>query len=249
LLSINLAKKHAKAITINTDKFGKEILNSICNDVEIIENLNRFDNLDINRWSIPKIYIINFQKVDFCHIDHDVFLFKEPPVFSNVDFVSQEIEDSMGFQSFYKDLYLNYINNNNNKISEIFIEAYNQHIFGGINCGYLDFKNLDIAKEWSNFAINVNDLFVKNFRWIDCCLVEQFTLYVLYKKHNYNIRNLFNNPVSEELRKKNSLGYVHLMTGKNEKTFKKTISILKKDCNLEYEKLISVQNKFQSSLV
>jgi hypothetical protein len=176
-----------------------------------------------------------------------VFLFKDPPDFQNVDFISQEIEDSIEFRSFYKNLYLNYINNNDN-ISDIFTEVYNQNIFGGINCGYLDFKNLDISKNWANFAISVNHSFVKNFRPIDCCLVEQFTLYVLYKKYNYNVKNLFNS-FSEELRKKNSIGYVHLMTEKNKKTFEKTITILQRDYSIEYEKLINYKNKFQSFLV
>jgi len=242
-LSIEYIKNYSNNILIYTDSFGEQVCNDLFNrEIEIINSLDEFENLDINRWSIPKLYTINKQKSEFCHLDHDVFLLKNIPSYDNVDFTIQSEEKNNGFQEFYKGLVFHYISNNNNIPNIILDYILNKEkICKGINCGYLDFYNIEIAKQWTDFAINLNNIYIKNFRWIDCCFVEQFTLYLLTKENNYKYKTLFDFDKNDNYTN-NNIGYIHLMTAKKEQFLKVSTQaekILKKN---NYERFLKLEN-------
>ena len=187
------------------------------------------------------MYTINEQDSEFCHIDHDVFLLKEIPFYKNVDFVVQSKEQNANFQKFYKELLINYISNNTS-VPNIILDYINKgKTCKGINCGYLDFYNIEIAKEWASFAIKLNNIYTKNFRHIDCCFVEQFSLYILSKKYSYNYKTLFDFDNNDNYAN-NNIGYIHLMTAKEEQFLKVTTQaekILKKN---NYERFLKLEN-------
>ena len=241
-LSIEYIKNYSKKIIIYTDSIGKQVCDFIFNkEIEIVNNLDRFGNLDLNRWSIPKLYTINEQDSEFCHIDHDVFLLKEIPFYKNVDFVAQSKEQNANFKKFYKELLMNCISNNTD-VPNIILDYINKgKACKGINCGYLDFYNIDIAKQWTDFAINLNNIYIKNFRHIDCCFVEQFSLYALSIENNYNYKTLFDFDNNDNYAN-NDIGYIHLMTAK-EGSFLKVLTqaenILKKN---NYQRFLKLEN-------
>lgn len=247
-LSIEYIKNYSKKITIYSDYIGKQICDFIFNkEIEVINNLDKFDNLDFNRWSIPKLYTINEQDSEFCHLDHDVFLLKNIPSYDNVDFTIQSEEKNNDFQEFYKGLVLHYISNNNDIPNIILDYILNKgKICKGINCGYLDFYNIEIAKQWTDFAINLNNIYTKKFRHIDCCFVEQFSLYILSKEYDYNYKTLFDFDNNDNYAN-NNIGYIHLMTAKKEnflKVMTQAEKILKKNNYEIFRKLENYKNFF-----
>ena len=114
LLSIHLAKQQSKNIKIYTDDFGKFILNKFFSDLEIDTSIiNQFNNLQKEKWSIPKLYSINNEKKPFIHIDHDVFMW-DPIILLNENFdITVQNEEIGGlFPSMYKTSFYRYFNNN-----------------------------------------------------------------------------------------------------------------------------------------
>jgi hypothetical protein len=217
LLSIELVQKHAKTIEIYTDSFGQELFKHILNkDVaKINTNLETFKNLNVYRWSVPKLYTMNHQKSEFCHIDHDVFLFKKIPLSKNIDFIAQCLEKNDNYKNFYKHLSFHYLYHNNNIPKPILEFIFNKkNNYRGFNCGYLDFYNIDVCKEWTNFALNLNNIYTNNFRGIDNVFIEQFSLYMLSKKNKYIYKTLFDFENKDDYNY-NKLGYTHLMTLKH----------------------------------
>jgi hypothetical protein len=236
LLSIELTKKFGQKICIYTDNHGYKILDKFNLDVEFnINILNTLDTLDINRWSIPKLYTIYNQKSPFYHIDHDVFLWEKPQFNSNYQIIVQNIEHGDFFSNLYKLSFNRYINNNS-IILENFINYNND--FGGFNCGYLEINDINISRQWSEFALNFNDTFINNFDLIDCILIEQFSLYYLYKQYNLNIGNLLEILDNDEnVIFPPKIKYTHLMGSK------KSIEILEKIEKKIYQLNINLYNK------
>jgi hypothetical protein len=241
LLSIHLTKKLASNITIYTDTFGENILKKFNLNINInTKIINQFDNLSLEKWSIPKLYTINDQQNPHCHIDHDVFLWSEMPEFQNeCDIVTQNIEVELFFTKYYKESFYRFFENNESIPIDL-LSCLETNDFGGYNCGYLDIYNIDVSKEWTDFAINMHNCFVQNFTWSDCTLVEQFSLYFLSKKNNYKIDSItkvdfLSDDGGDFLYKPNfDFKYTHLMKEKeNPEIIHKVEKIIQKlDINL-----------------
>lgn len=245
LLSVELVKQFADTICIYTDNYGKEILTKFNLDVKINTNIiNKLDNLDIKRWSIPKLYTIKNQNKPYCHIDHDVFLWEKPNIKNNYQVITQNIENGDFFGNIYKKSFNNYINNNSTILDD-FVNYSDTNIFGGFNCGYIDMYDMDISKQWSNLSLNLNDTFINNFTWDDCILIEQFTLFYLYKKYNLNIGELLKVDYNYDNYKSNNIKYTHLMRSKKSKEilYKVEQNIYKLNLKL-YNKLLINKNFF-----
>jgi hypothetical protein len=212
LLSLELVKKQSNNIIIYTDNYGKEILNKLDLNVEINTSILHDLEMHYLRWSIPKLYVINSQKEPCCHIDHDVFLWGKMPDL-NGDITVQNLEKSNFYASFYKRSFMRYIINNNNINDDLLKEASGED-FAGYNCGYLDIKNIDASKKWTDFAIEIDNNFQNGFEWIDCTLIEQYSLYYLSNKLNLKISKLFGNGRYDVLQNQEYLNYTHLMSEK-----------------------------------
>jgi len=219
LLSVNLIKQYASDIIIYTDEYGELILKKFFKtDINIETSLLNNLNLDVSRWSIPKLYVINKQSQPFLHIDHDVFLWEKIENFSNYDITVQSFEINSNFYSFYKELFINFISNNK-KIHPFFYNHLINDDYAGYNCGYLNVYNLDLAKEWTEFAINLNNVYLNKFRPIDCTFVEQFSLYLIIKKYNFLANEIISMITYEEtlelnLKYNNIIKFTHLMGSK-----------------------------------
>jgi hypothetical protein len=242
LLSIELAKKYAKNIYIYTDNFGETVLKNFNLDINFNTNIvNNLQNLNILRWSIPKLYVIREQSEPFCHLDHDVFLWDNVFLNNNYQLIAQNIEYGGFFSKLYRKSFDRFINNNSTVPGELmnFISSESKD-FGGFNCGYLDIYDIELSKKWVNFALNLNDCFIKNFTWNDCILIEQFSLYYLYKNYNLNIGTLLNlNKETVEIEMPENMKYTHLMKAKNDNNILQKVenNINKLNNNL-YNKLI-----------
>lgn len=250
LLSVHLVKKQASDITIYTDIFGEILIKHFFKDIRIdTQIVSQFDNLQLDRWSIPKLYTINAQKDAHCHIDHDVFLWTKIPEFEEKnDIIVQNIEINGLFPNFYKTNFYRFFENNENIHADL-LECLETEDFGGYNCGYIDVYNIDISKQWTDFAIDLNNSFINNFTWDDCTLVEQFTLYFLSKKYNYKIGHITEvdylsiDSADFSYRPSFNFKYTHLMREKkNPEIINKIEKILQKlDTNL-YNKLYDIQH-------
>jgi hypothetical protein len=225
LLSIHLMKKQSREIIIYTDTFGEMILKKFNLDVEINNIvINQFNNLDVKKWSIPKLYTINAQKEPFLHIDHDVLIWDTINYTNlnnnNCDILLQNEEVGGLFPLMYKLSFLRYFRNNENIPADLLDCLDDNQYFGGYNCGYLDINNIEISKKWSNFAIDIANSFVNNFIWDDCILVEQFSLFFLSKKYNFNIGTitqvdyLSETSANFEYKPKTDFRYTHIMREK-----------------------------------
>jgi hypothetical protein len=228
LLSIELVKKISSNIEIHTDEYGELILKKFFNDIDIKIDILKNIDFHVDRWSIPKLYTINSQKEPFCHIDHDVFLWEETPIYDSIDIVSQsyenefqkEFNDPEFFSKFYKELFVNYISYNDN-IEPIFAELLLNGKYAGYNCGFLDIYNVDASKKWTDFAIKLNSNYKNNFRPDDCAFVEQLSLYIIANKFNFKMDELI--PIIKyetygriDLKSGNNLKYTHLMGSKKD---------------------------------
>lgn len=224
LLSIELVKKQSKNITVYTDEYGELILKKFFNDIEI--NIDILKNIDfsIERWSMPKLFVMNEQKESFCHIDHDVFIWERIPE-RNCDVLTQSLENDdlqkqHCFSKFYKEIFMNFISNNR-YIDPLLAKHVENHDYAGYNCGFLDFYNLDLCKQWTEYAITLHKNYFNNFRHIDCAFVEQFTLYAIVKHFNFKAEELismifYENDGKIEMKYENNIKYTHLMASKKD---------------------------------
>jgi hypothetical protein len=222
LLSIELIKKQSRNIVIYTDEYGKLILKKFFNDIEI--NIDILKNVDFHtdRWSIPKLLVMNEQNEPFCHIDHDVFLWEEISE-RNCDVLTQSLENenqkNHNFSKFYKEIFMNFISNNR-YVDAILIKHLENNDYAGYNCGFLDFYNLESCKKWTEYAIKLHNNYFNNFRHVDCVFIEQFTLYAIVKHFNFKVEELFptihyDNTDKFEIKNDNNIKFTHLMGSKN----------------------------------
>jgi hypothetical protein len=216
-------KKQSREIIIYTDTFGEMILKKLNVDVEINNIIiNQFNNLDVKKWSIPKLYTINAQKDPFLHIDHDVLIWDRIDYKNDNDYdiILQNEEIGGLFPLMYKLSFLRYVKNNENIPADLLDCLEDDKYFGGYNCGYLDINNIEVSKKWSNFGIDMSNSFVNNFIWDDCVLVEQFALFFLSKKNNFNIGTitqvdyLTETSANFEYKPKMDFRYTHIMREK-----------------------------------
>jgi hypothetical protein len=235
VLSVILVKKNARTISIYTDTVGAIILNEIFSDINInTEILNTLNDLSIVKWSIPKLYTIQSQTKPFCHLDHDVFLWDVMPHFEKCDIVTQSAEITKNFAGMYQKSFENYKQHN------LVIDELNEcKEFYGYNCGYLDIYNIDVSNQWVDFALKIEKSFNKNFQWIDCILVEQFSLNFISKKKSFKIEKLFNDIENIDV----NIKYTHLMGAKQKKFILNEVEkkILKLDLHT-YIKLLNFKN-------
>jgi hypothetical protein len=238
LLSIELTKKISKNIIIYTDWYGELILKKFYSDIEInIELLNSLNLSDTNRWSIPKLYVINKQTQPFCHIDHDIFLWSKINNNSSYDIITQNIEQGSFYSDFYKNQITEYLKYN--PINDLFLYTIKKQKFEGYNCGYLDIYNLECSKRWTDFALDLNNNY-KNFQSINCTIVEQFSLFAIAKFYNYKIGYLINEPMNnKDLSMTIDGKFTHLMMAKNDTIVFEVIknNLLKENSSL-YNKFI-----------
>jgi hypothetical protein len=241
LFSIELLKKQNANIKIYTDDYGKNFLKNLNIDIELDTNIvNNFENLDVKKWSIPKLYVIKNQSEEVCHIDHDVFLWEPQKNLTHYDIVTQNFENSEFYFGFYKELHTHYINNAENVSKEL--KEFNY--FAGYNCGYIDIFNVSIAKKWVDFGIDLSNN-LKKFRWKDCSFIEQFSLYFLSKKNNnFKIGYLFDAFNNASYHPETERKYTHLMGQKDffsDTTLIVTNALKKINFNL-YKKLIDLKS-------
>ena len=146
LLSIELTRKISKNITIYTDWYGELILKKFYSDIEInVTLLNSLNLTDVDRWAIPKLYVMNRQTEPFCHIDHDVFLWEEINMSFDYDIITQCLEKDSYYENFYKQQLIDYLQYN--PINDLFLNLIKNQQFAGYNCGYIDVYNLDCDKQ------------------------------------------------------------------------------------------------------
>ena len=247
LLSVSLSKNYASKIIIYTDYYGKFILSRILDDVSFnTEILNIYCNsLSIDRWAVPKLYVMNNQKKPFVHIDHDVFLWENVlNIGTESNLVVQSFEFDNFFPGFYKELFVNYISNNENK-HDFLINHLIENDFAGYNCGFINAKDIDFIKKWTDFGIDLNNNYKNNFRFIDCTFVEQFALYVLVKEFNIKIQEIIPMVSYEKdgeilLEYEDKSKYTHLMGAKNKPETAKKIENKLKDLFPDiYNKLLN----------
>jgi hypothetical protein len=246
LLSVSLSKKYASKITIYTDDYGKFILSRIIDNVILdTDILNKYCNsLSIERWAIPKLYVMNNQNKPFLHIDHDVFLWENILNINDHDLIVQSFEFNGFFPIFYKELFINYISNNENK-HDFLTNHLIENDFAGYNCGFINAKNINFIKKWTNFGIDLNNNYKNNFRFIDCTFVEQFSLYALVKKFNIKINEIIPMISYEQdgeihLKYDTKIKYTHLMGAKNkQKTVEKVENKIQELFPNVYNKLLN----------
>jgi len=139
-LSTDLVKKHYNEVYLITDLEGEKFLKHLnfTKIYTVLDKVPKFKNKVL--WSLSKIYAYRFIAKNFnsfCHIDHDVFLWKPIPKFL--------IESSVFLQSYDVPLW------NKNKKSGV----YNVH-------GFYDIKNIlypvsrKIPNVWENHIIKPN---------------------------------------------------------------------------------------------
>ena len=196
---------------VYTDNHGNSLLKKYKIDVP-----TRVLNFDIKSHQFPKfsqakMHTMSLQEQPFCHLDHDVFLFKEQKDYDNCDIVTQHIETGAMFYSCY---YLGYntMTSQNILLPPEFYRCASYDDYAGYNCGYIDVKNLDVCKEWCKIGVNLSKEY-SPIRRSDNCIPEQFCLYALAKYRNYNVKTLFIDPVFNQ-QESEVAGYTHLMNAK-----------------------------------
>lgn len=182
------------------------------------EKLEDFDKF----WTINKIYIASLQVEDFYIVDLDFFLFKDLENPKNKQFYVQskenedteiynwvsEFEESLKKINFKNDSLYKKINNLQKQNN---INIYNTGIFGG---------------RGKEVAILYNDIYkflTKNFKNINSIspytniLVEQLWIPMLFKSRDFEIKEIWKNPIcwGDFNKKSESLGFCHLISNKS----------------------------------
>lgn len=213
-LSISLVQKFSKDLLVYTDERGAYLLRKykIYVPYKIIDFDIQYD--EYPKFSEAKLKTLTMESDPFCHIDHDVFLFKQQEHQSYCDLVVQNIENGEPWYSNYFGAY------NSEALAGVtlppeLITCASNDDYGGYNCGYIDVNNIDVVREWARAGIEISKQY-KPASKMENIIPEQFSLYALAKYRNYKVKTLFLDPFEEKSEPVNA-GYVHLMNAKEHK--------------------------------
>jgi peroxiredoxin family protein len=210
-LSISLVQRFTKNLLVYTDDRGADLLNK--HKIYVPHQIVNFDiqYTEYPKFSEAKLKTMLMQSDPFCHIDHDVFLFKQQPHESYCDLVVQNLETGEPWYSNYFAA-TNAESLNNIDLPQEFIDCASNGDFCGYNCGYVDANNLEVIQDWCNTGINVSKQYSPKSK-VESTLPVQFCLYALSRYRNYNIKTLFLDPFTNQ-KEVVERGYVHLMGAK-----------------------------------
>lgn len=205
----------------------------------ITTELDILNGVDSHNWALGKLQtykLLSERKESFIHIDYDVFLLKKIPEETfNCDLLVQNKETNI-FKKYELDIFNRLVGEKYHfNLANETDTAYNVGIFGGNNLDFINFyateaikftldpKNKKMFKKiWNSHAKN----------GAAATVPEQYYLKVLADKNNINVKCLldciiniedhtsFNDPCKEYSSK---LGYVHLMSSKNEERVIKAV--------------------------
>lgn len=206
-LSVLCSKKWFEEVELVTDKEGKEFVNrhKIPFD-NIIVCLDDYNHIRAKHWAIGKIVACNMQKAPFMHIDNDVFLFKKPE--------KNLLDSDASFQNYERVEQYWYTNQLEIAKKECPIKEIDYNVEMSLNCGIMGFNKLDVLSEWMELALQYIDWFDNTEsikKELSSIMFEQYHIFQLLKKYNYNIAVIENFYISPKIAKEK--GYTHLISG------------------------------------
>jgi hypothetical protein len=216
--STELTKKIGNSVKIYTSSEDIPHFSRITTDIEYISKFDELKNTAPAKWALPKMITLNSITEPAVHIDYDVFLFK-PQDDDGCDVLVQNIEKEKNFSDIYeKAFYELYKGNSAEKVDDILEYIHQNKLFGGFNCGYMDVKNIEAAKQWTAKSIVLFNLFEKFNGPYANIIVEQNTLYAFSHMNKINVKTILENNNYSETQDINKQaiekGYCHLMSSK-----------------------------------
>jgi hypothetical protein len=217
-LSVELVKKFSQDVTVYTDERGLAELKAIGLEANLKTlNFQINDEDSEPKFAIAKMLAMAEQKEQFCHIDHDVFLFKEQR-----DIDAEMIVQSFEPQEFFGKLYKDAVDDalaQSVKFPKELSMAIKNYDYNACNCGYLFVKDLDLMNKWISGGIKIAEQF-KLKRALYNILFEQQWLYALKEYGGHKVEPLFEFKLDEYgnstiLEQTEQAGYTHLMAVKN----------------------------------
>ena len=148
-LSAILLRKSVDKIIFFTDKRGLKLIESFKHLYdEVVVCLDELDWVQAHNWAYSKIYVYQYMKEPFLHIDNDVFLWDRLPShfydIEKTDFFFQG-KETFEWYSFYKDM----IKDNMAILPKIVLPVSHEYAY---NCGVAGFNNLSILKLYNDLA-------------------------------------------------------------------------------------------------
>ena len=221
LLSVTLSKQYFNNIEIRTTPDMGEFLSELFSDVSIVhQNCQQFGDYN---WQMNKIMSYSQQSEPFLHIDHDVFISKNPNLeLWNSGFLTQNLESSSDKQDHIRSVYF-MAKNNGHIFPEYAEERATQKLWTQHNMGLFGCFDLEKCHQYCQ------DIFgcAGNGRPFSgqAIIYEQFCFTAFANKNEIPVMTfLDNNSIEDDAERK---GYCHLMGGKSRvDTMSRTIDSL-----------------------
>lgn len=248
LLCSELIKKLGNNYTIYTTSSIKNLLSNYMKDLKYDLLLDNFKEENKNKWAMSKMYVLNNISSPVCHIDYDVFLMK-PQKDVDVDIVAQNFETQFYYTDVYWPCFVGFKKDVPvDQWPEEYQHLLKNNLFFGINCGYLDIKNIDALKKWTNMALKIFGQMKSSSQvFHSCVFAEQTSLFGLYKTGQISIDVLLDEKTMYDNEDSANNGYVHVMGRKHiwkeegcfidKRTHKKILEYLKRHFNNTYKQI------------
>ena len=210
-VSIGLVRRFSNNLCVYTDQTGADLLGRY--GINVATELVDFDVSPATspRFAEAKLKTISLQTEPFCHLDHDVFLFKEQKINNSDAITVQNMETAGNFGVHYRRAFYNGLIQGVVWPDEI-IDCAQAGQFYGYNCGYIQANDISPVKHWAQQAIYLSKRFDPQCG-PDNVIVEQMYLYALSKASVFKVGCLFEETGLNQLFPEMA-GYIHLMMSK-----------------------------------